>query len=1006
MALEVIGGIASIAQLAGTVYTISKTLYEVGEALSNAPSDINDLARDLETFSDELHLLSTLLHGKDGRYADQVYRLTAKIIGDCATICTKIDRIIRRLKSGNMWAKVKWLYKEKEIMKLLARLRDLKLSLMGTLSVLSALRADHMMDALGIQNSSLIGGQKSRDLSVETRKQVEDTKLKLAGLTMKDASQSCPASTTMVQSSVSLLSGSSSTALSSSATSGTYIGSAASRTPSTTSFATSAFISMAATPNRMPPLLNSRALESVDSFHSAMSSQNEDGESVKVWRNEMALSAVKHFKMEKKDAEEWAMRLPVPSKILSTTPHARKYGQLGTANNIHELGNDEDGPSSRPNSTPMDFQGKEDEDDSFDGYSPTSVGYSPIDGHSPESGALQTDAALTSALERKKDLRGSKRVNFFQFKSKSLTDDELPRMCMQDINTQNGNRNAMTSPFQQPPMTDYQTQLALLDEQNKKRLALARQEQEAGRQKLLGNYQSSLANTALPMSIHSDEHAQKDYQMQLMLLEEQNKKRLTMARQEQQDQIDHQRKLLLLEEQNKKRWMMSQLERHNHNLVLPSLTAHPQWQCQPPKTMKPDQRPATTTSGDNPFDGIKKFSVATEAFPLISPCGDSTAMPPPFQMFQQREVSQLHSQPYQQFQWERQQMNQQPSHQLHEIKQSQQVQIQHQESQQSHTSVNQPHYQPPNLMRKSEKFVASAAGQPAVVSGPAPEEGNNNLSTQPICQFSEGQTAFSHCQNEASDQCLGGLWSRALTNVKSFDQLIYGNLKRLLASRDLFITSATGSNPLLINPDWSAIPHKERIASYCRIFPRAATSIQRVLEILGVMEETIGIKIGAIAWASLLLVVEDLFLPRTKISIDSQIEIIAELAEIASIIARYTVMENIYAQWKGMTLENNYKESLINLSTHVLIYMGTLFSRFKDFGIDLDMKPYFHKIIEADTACRGFTVIFSSEAGAVDQKRSIGDMSDDSDDSDDTVLKGDGEIEMKDIHLPVKRMRI
>ncbi|TGO33870.1 hypothetical protein BHYA_0223g00020 [Botrytis hyacinthi] len=119
MALEVIGGIASILQLAGTVYTISKTLYEVGEALSNAPSDIKDLARDLETFSDELHLLSTLLHGKDGRYADQVYRLTAKIIGDCATICTKIDRIIRKLRSGSVLAKIKWLYKEKEIMKLL-----------------------------------------------------------------------------------------------------------------------------------------------------------------------------------------------------------------------------------------------------------------------------------------------------------------------------------------------------------------------------------------------------------------------------------------------------------------------------------------------------------------------------------------------------------------------------------------------------------------------------------------------------------------------------------------------------------------------------------------------------------------------------------------------------------------------------------------------------------------------------------------------------------------------
>lgn len=355
MALEVIGGIASIAQLAGTVYTISKTLYEVGEALSNAPSDIKDLARDLETFSDELHLLSTLLHGKDGRYADQVYRLTAKIIGDCATICTKIDRIIRKLRSGSVWAKVKWLYKEKEIMKLLARLRDLKLSLMGTLSVLSALRADHMMDSLGIQNSSLIGGQSGHGLSVETRKQVEDTRLKLAGLTTKDVTKSCPVSSSMQPSSVSLLSISSSSALSSLSTSTTNVGSATSTTPSTTSFAASPFISMMAVPANMP-MMNPKALESVDSFHSALSYQmpgslrpakqartpsNPSSDIVMVshmqggpppiravnrppddissplneWRNEMVLSAVKHFNMERADAEEWAMRLPIPSSL-------------------------------------------------------------------------------------------------------------------------------------------------------------------------------------------------------------------------------------------------------------------------------------------------------------------------------------------------------------------------------------------------------------------------------------------------------------------------------------------------------------------------------------------------------------------------------------------------------------------------------------------------------------------------------------------------------------------
>lgn len=58
--LEIVGVVASIAQLAATVYGISKTLYEVSDALSNAPSDIKDLARDLETFSQELNLFYKL----------------------------------------------------------------------------------------------------------------------------------------------------------------------------------------------------------------------------------------------------------------------------------------------------------------------------------------------------------------------------------------------------------------------------------------------------------------------------------------------------------------------------------------------------------------------------------------------------------------------------------------------------------------------------------------------------------------------------------------------------------------------------------------------------------------------------------------------------------------------------------------------------------------------------------------------------------------------------------
>jgi hypothetical protein len=188
--LEVIGSVASVLQLAATVYAISKTLYEVGDALSNAPSDIKDLARDLETFAEELHLLSALLDDKTHRYSDRVYKLTAKIIGDCASICVKIDRILRKLRSGSFLARVKWVFKEKEIMKLLARLRDLKLSLMGTLSLLSALKADCMMDAMGVGNPSLLGGPSEDALSRETAEEVEETRRKLESISNGQAETS------------------------------------------------------------------------------------------------------------------------------------------------------------------------------------------------------------------------------------------------------------------------------------------------------------------------------------------------------------------------------------------------------------------------------------------------------------------------------------------------------------------------------------------------------------------------------------------------------------------------------------------------------------------------------------------------------------------------------------------------------------------------------------------------------------------------------------------------
>ncbi|OAL51615.1 hypothetical protein IQ07DRAFT_678787 [Pyrenochaeta sp. DS3sAY3a] len=137
---------------------------------------------------------------------------------------------------------------------------------------------------------------------------------------------------------------------------------------------------------------------------------------------------------------------------------------------------------------------------------------------------------------------------------------------------------------------DYQSQLILLEQQNKKRLELARQ----------GQQESS--RTA----------KQTDYQSQLKLLGPQNKQRQEMAREEQEeasrkanqkDHDDYQSMLILLEEQNKKRLEMARQERE--------------------EATKRDQAAAETSSpptsgGNDKFDVSEYNDMESYRFPVIT----------------------------------------------------------------------------------------------------------------------------------------------------------------------------------------------------------------------------------------------------------------------------------------------------------------------------------------------------------------------------------------------------
>jgi len=146
--ISAIGAVASVVPLAGTALSLSKTLYSFGSSIGSAGEDVHTLAEDLKTFSQSLALLSRLLEDSKSWYTDDIYLLTAKIIKDCAGLYIKIDKILVKLGSNgksNWKMRVKFVYKEGEIKKLLKRLRDMK----GTLAtILMSLQVDLQLSLL------------------------------------------------------------------------------------------------------------------------------------------------------------------------------------------------------------------------------------------------------------------------------------------------------------------------------------------------------------------------------------------------------------------------------------------------------------------------------------------------------------------------------------------------------------------------------------------------------------------------------------------------------------------------------------------------------------------------------------------------------------------------------------------------------------------------------------------------------------------------------------------
>lgn len=112
-----------------------------------------------------------------------------------------------------------------------------------------------------------------------------------------------------------------------------------------------------------------------------------------------------------------------------------------------------------------------------------------------------------------------------------------------------------------------------------------------------------------------------------------------------------------------------------------------------------------------------------------------------------------------------------------------------------------------------------------------------------------------------------------------------------------------------------------------------------------------------------------------------------DLSEVATLVARYNVLESMYKQWPGMSLEPNYETSLIELCVRVLRYLDLVLSRpSASEQNDFEKKriALMAMIRSADVACRGFSVTIVGEVESKGMERDVEDISADEDDSDST----------------------
>lgn len=110
-----------------------------------------------------------------------------------------------------------------------------------------------------------------------------------------------------------------------------------------------------------------------------------------------------------------------------------------------------------------------------------------------------------------------------------------------------------------------------------------------------------------------------------------------------------------------------------------------------------------------------------------------------------------------------------------------------------------------------------------------------------------------------------------------------------------------------------------------------------------------------------------------------------QITNVVSVIARYTVMDNLYRRWDGMALKEDYENDLKNLSYSIFTYLArAICMLYQTDGVLMDdvLKALAENVEQADAACQNFSVVVDFVENAPGAEAwDINDLTEEEDDS-------------------------